>query len=64
MLGSLATRLRIAEEVADNTATAPADRIRALEFLARYGLGTRDELAGDAAQPLTIRVVREGAQTN
>ena len=50
MRGSLEERLHVAEEIADDPDGRPADRIRALEFFAKYGLGGRDDhLVLDAA---------------
>jgi hypothetical protein len=40
MRGSLDQRMHVAEEVLDDPRAAVADRLRALEFLAKYGLGT------------------------
>jgi hypothetical protein len=40
MRGALATRVKIAQEIADDTEGTSADRLRALDFLAKYGLGT------------------------
>jgi hypothetical protein len=49
--GSLADRVRILEEIADDAEVCERDRIRAIEVLARYGLG--------AATELTVENVRE-----
>ena len=43
MRGSLAERLHVAEEIADDPDARPADRLAALAFLARYGLGRVDD---------------------
>ena len=43
MRGSLAERLHVAEEIADDPEVRPTDRLAALAFLARYGLGTVDD---------------------
>ena len=48
MRGSLATRVKIAEKIADSDESSDADRLRALDFLARYGLGTQSEQKVDA----------------
>ena len=37
--GSFADRLAILEEIADDADTSPSDRIRAIDLLAKYGLG-------------------------
>lgn len=43
--GSLKKRVRIAEQIADDPESLPVDRLRALDFLARYGLGLLQELS-------------------
>ena len=60
MRGSLETRLHIAEEIADSPTAAYSDRMKALDFLAKYGLGTRQEVTGEdgAAIPTEIVVTR------
>jgi hypothetical protein len=40
MRGALEERLHVAEEIADDPEGRPADRLKALEFLARFGLGS------------------------
>jgi hypothetical protein len=40
MRGALSTRIKIATKIADNPKSADSDRIRALDFLARYGVGS------------------------
>ncbi len=57
MRGSLEARLHIAEEVADNPLAAAADRLRALDFLAKYGLGTKQEVTGEDGAPVQSAVV-------
>lgn len=42
MRESLDKRLVIAEQIADDKEAAPSERMKALELLARYGLGTSD----------------------
>jgi hypothetical protein len=42
---SFAERVPLAEAIADNPRLAPADRLRALDLLGRYGLGTTRELS-------------------
>lgn len=46
--GSLAERIAVIEEIADDPAARPSDRLRAAELLLRFGLGTSDELSLDA----------------
>ena len=38
--GSLEKRVKIAEQIADSPTASDTDRLRALDFLAKYGLGT------------------------
>ena len=54
MRGSLVERLHIAEEIADDPKTSPADRMRALDFLAKYGMGTRSEVTGEDGQAVQV----------
>lgn len=42
MRESLDKRLVIAEQIADDENAAPSERLKAMELLARYGLGTSD----------------------
>jgi hypothetical protein len=62
MRGALEDRVHIAEEIADDPNVSPADRVRALDFLARYGLGTRTELVDDAPESLKVVVSYEGSR--
>jgi hypothetical protein len=50
--GSLAERIKLLEAIADDPTTPPRDRIRAIDVLARYGLGV-------AAGELTTEDIRE-----
>jgi hypothetical protein len=59
MVGSLAERVRIAEEIADSPKSAPSDRLRALDFLAKYGLGTTMTETDTEGNDVTVRVVRQ-----
>jgi len=42
--GSLAERIKVVEEIADEITHTPADRLRAIDLLAKYGLGTKEEI--------------------
>jgi hypothetical protein len=42
--GSLEERIQVAEEIADGAQFSAADRLRALDLMARYGLGTQKEI--------------------
>lgn len=44
MRGSLESRLSVLEQIIDSAMHDPGDRIRAIDVLAKYGLGTKDEL--------------------
>lgn len=41
--GSMAERIKILEEIADDTKERTADRLRAIDLLAKYGLGQKIE---------------------
>jgi hypothetical protein len=61
MRGSLAQRIVIAEKIADNPKSSDSDRLRALDFLAKYGMGTtvtETDPNGEHAEKV-IRVIRE-----
>lgn len=66
--GELVHKMKIGEgeEVAGLCSASPGDRIRALEVLAKYGVGTSDELTGTAGGPLTVlvEIAREGRKGN
>lgn len=60
--GSLEQRVRVVEEIADRADASDADRLRAIDLLARYGLGTTRELSvehvrGKLAE--TLQAIRE-----
>ena len=57
MRRALEERVGILEDIASNPAANPGDRIRALEVLARYGLGTQDER--EQSGEVTVRVSYE-----
>jgi hypothetical protein len=59
MRASLDQRIRIAEAIADNPMVEPRDRLKALDLLAKYGLGTKSELTGADGAPLNPVVFRE-----
>lgn len=39
--------------------TTHADRLKAADLLAKYGIGTQQEVTGAGGAPLTVRVVRD-----
>lgn len=57
MRGSLEERLHVAEAIADNPQSSDTDRLRALDFLAKYGLGTKQEVTGKDDAPVQAGVV-------
>jgi hypothetical protein len=61
MRGALEARIAIAEQIADDKRASHTDRLRALDFLAKYGMGTTvTETDGDGNQAeKVIRVIRE-----
>ena len=59
MCGSLAQRLSIAEQIADNKKSNPSDRMRALEFMAKYGLGLTMTETDAEGNDVIVRVRRE-----
>lgn len=50
--GSFADRIRILEQIADDPKASAADRMRAVDLLAKYGLGTTQEVTGKDGSPL------------
>jgi hypothetical protein len=57
MRESLDARLHVACRIADDPEASNTDRLRALDFLARYGLGTQTENENKSdGRPLTIEV--------
>ena len=50
---------RIAQEIADDEKASHADRLRALDFLAKYGLGTTVTETDTDGNDVAIRVIRE-----
>lgn len=60
MRGSLSTRIKIAEKIADDTKATASDRLRALEFLAKHGLGGLSLEDGEGPQLLQIVLRDEG----
>jgi hypothetical protein len=60
--GSFAERVLVLEAIADDDQADPQDRIRAIDVLAKYGLGTLRELSVDDVRDRlrkTIAIVRE-----
>lgn len=50
--GSFAERIKILEAIADDPEVSPSDRVKAIDMLAKYGLGTRQEVTGPDGEPL------------
>lgn len=47
----------VAESILHDPEASPSDRLKALDILGKYGLGTRTELAGDPDHPIGVEVV-------
>ena len=56
---SLATRLHIAERIADDDKASNGDRLRALEFMGRVGLRDKDDDEPEGGE-VTLRIIRDG----
>lgn len=54
---ALDERIKIAEAIADDPEASKADRLRALDLLAKYGLGTKSEVTGEDGAPIHAGVV-------
>jgi len=54
MREALADRIEILAAIADDPDVRPADRIKAIEQLARYGLGQSHEVSGPDGGPLDV----------
>jgi hypothetical protein len=54
--GSFSERVKILEQIADSVDASAADRIKAVDMLAKYGLGTQQEVVGDPEKPQELRV--------
>jgi hypothetical protein len=60
--GSLEARVSVLEEIADSPEADPADRIRAVDILAKYGLGTASDVTVDQVRDRlgrTVALVRD-----
>jgi hypothetical protein len=55
--GSFAQRITVLEAIADDPDLSPADRIRALDLMARYGIGTDSKVEVDAPNLARIEKV-------
>ena len=66
--GSFEERIRILEEIADDPDASKVDRIKAIDMLAKYGLGTKQEVSGPDDTPIqaemVVRFQRPDADTN
>jgi hypothetical protein len=59
--GSFDQRVRVLEEIADDRCPDPTDRIRAVDVLGRYGLGTVREVTADEVRErlrVTLELIR------
>jgi hypothetical protein len=59
MCASLDQRLAIAEKILDNPEADPSDQLRALDFLAKYGLGMTNTETDAEGNDVLVRVRRE-----
>ena len=57
MRGSLDERIAIAEQIADNPQSSDSDRLKALDFLAKYGIGTKQEHSGPDDSPIPNEII-------
>ena len=60
--GSFEERIEVLEEIADDPMQTPADRTRAIDMLAKYGLGTTKEITVEHVRDKlqnTIALIRE-----
>ena len=60
--GSFAERVTVLEEIADDPNLDPQDRIRAVDTLAKYGLGTIKEISAEQVRERlreTLQVIRD-----
>ena len=60
--GSFEDRVTVLEEIADDEAADPQDRIRAVDTLAKYGIGTLREMSVESVRDRlsdTLQVLRE-----
>jgi len=60
--GSFEERIAVLEEIADDEEADPQDRIRAVDTLAKYGIGTLREVSVEQVRDRlrdTLRVLRE-----
>ena len=52
--GSFDDRIRVLEEIADDPTVSASDRMRAIDLLAKYGLGTQAEVTGADGGPVQV----------
>jgi hypothetical protein len=60
--GSFEERIPVLEEIADDSDADPQDRIRALDILGKYGIGTVREVTADEVRErlrTTVGIIRE-----
>ena len=55
--GSFEDRIVVLEEIADDAKTSAGDRIRALDLLGKYGLGTQQQISGPDGGVIPLGVV-------
>ncbi len=57
--GGFDRRIKVLEEIADDPTIPTRDRIRAIDLLGKYGLGTHPENGQEEGKDVIIRIVRE-----
>jgi len=62
MREALAERIGLLAEIADDEDARPSDRIKAIEALARYGLGQSHEVSGPDGGPLDVNAWTSAAR--
>jgi hypothetical protein len=55
--GSFEERIKILEEIADDPDVSPSDRLKAMDLLGKYGLGTQQQHAGPDGGAIPFGVV-------
>ena len=56
--GSFAERLTVLEEIADDSEVPIRDRLKAIDLLGKYGLGTQRELSGLDGDAIPFGVIK------
>ena len=54
---AFASRVGLVEAIADNAALTPSERLRALDLMARYGLGTTRDVSIEDVQDRLVATI-------